>query len=238
MAISYLGWACSLGLLIVVVVGAKALWESKRAPIFVLREEAEIRVRRIAPIALALLVVNVSLLAWSRQGSATSPEIISTSTPTPTSIPATPVPFSTPTPTLTPTATPVPTRQTPTPTIASPPASPTEEFEGSFEVTTLAQGVSEEHLPLEPGDVFPEGTKQVYVFFSYTGIEMGTPWTQAWYQGEQELWSQTEEWRLGREGSAWVYMEVAYGFPPGQYEVRLYIDDRLQETAEFAVQPL
>jgi len=108
--------------------------------------------------------------------------------------------------------------------------------EASFEVLTLARGVSEEHLPLESGDVFPGGVKRVYAFFTYRGMEEGMEWTQAWYRGEEEVWSQTSPWRRGREGIAWVYMELGDGFPSGEYEVRLYIDRKLQQRAEFTVQ--
>jgi len=237
MGINYLWWACCLGLLTVMVVGAKALWDSKTAPFFLLREEAEMRVRRLAPVALVLLAVNVSLLAWRRQGSARLSEIIATSMPTSTLIPATLVRPSIAAPTLTATAVPGRTPRTPSPTFESPVSTPTEEWGGSFQTPILAQGVSEDNLPLEAGEVFPEGTKQVYLFFSYTGMEKGRPWTQTWYRGEQEVWSQTKPWRLGGEGSAWTYMELTEGFPPGEYEVRLYIDRRLQQRVEFTVEP-
>ena len=243
MGISHIWWACPLSLLIVIAVGAKALWDSKRAPFFVLREEAEARMRRVAPVALALLVVNASLLAWKKWGSVPLSEIIPTPMPTLTSIPGTPVsPGLSPktgSPTPVATSTPSPTftfSQVPTPTVKPPAPTPTERLEASFGVITLAQGVSEENLPLEPGDIFPEGTKQVYAFFSYTEMEMGTPWTQAWYRGEQKLWSQTKRWRLGREGNAWIYMEFIEGLPPGEYEVRLYIDRKLQQRVEFTAQ--
>ena len=236
MGISHVRWACFLSFLIVIVIGAKALWEWKRAPFFVLREEAEIRVHRLAPIVVVLLVVNASLLAWRKRGSVPLTEVIPTATPTLTSIPTTPVRSPIPAPTLASTAVPAATARAPTPTVMSPASTPTEGLGASFEVTTLARGLSEGNLPLEPGNVFPEGTKQVYVFFSYTEMEVGMLWTQAWYRGERKVWSQTKPWRLGRQGNAWVYIEFTEGFPPGEYEARLYIDHRFQESVEFTVQ--
>lgn len=110
--------------------------------------------------------------------------------------------------------------------------------EASFEALTLARGVSEEHLPLEPGNVFPKGTKRVYAFFTYREMERGMPWSQVWYREGEEVWSQASLWRRDREGIAWVYMELSDGFSSGEYEVRLYIDRRLQQRVEFTVRPV
>jgi len=250
MGIGWIWWACLLGFLIAILIGAKALWDWKRAPYFVLREEAEARARRVALIALALLAANVGLLIWGKPDPVPLVEIASTSMSTSTSIPATPVlpglsprtGSPTPAPTLTPsltfTSAPAPTYtgQVPTPTAKPPIPTPTAELEASFEVVTLARGASDENLPLEPSDVFPPGTKRVYAFLAYRGMERGMPWTQAWYRGGEEVWSQTKGWRREREGIAWIYMEFSFGFPSGEYEVRLYIEHKLQQRVKFTVQ--
>ena len=252
MGISLIWGVCLLGLLIAILIGAKALWDSRRAPYFFLREEASSRARRVGVIILVLLMANLGLLVWRRHGYPFPIEFVPISAPTtpvppswpprptpsasPSPVPATPAPTLTLSPTFTLTPPPTYTGQAPTPTARPPTLTPTVGLEASFRVITLARGVSEENLPLEPGNVFSKGIKRVYVFFSYRGMEKGRDWAHAWYLDGEEIWSQSRKWRRGGEGIAWVYMEFSAGFPPGEYEVRLYIDHKLQEKVKFTVQ--
>jgi len=253
MGIGWIRWVCLLGFLAAILIGAKALWDSKRAPYFILREEAATRAQWVALIALVLLVANVSLLIWRKPEPLPAVKIIPTSIPatlprsglSPRTGPstnlgmgfATLVPILTPAPACTSSpAGPTYTRQVPTLTPRPSTLTLTTGSDPSFEVITLAQDVSDENLPLAPGDAFPKGTNRVYAFFTYREMERAVPWTQARYREEEEVWRQTSLWRRGREGIAWTYMEFNTGFPSGGYEVRLYITHKLQQRAKFTVQ--
>jgi hypothetical protein len=64
---------------------------------------------------------------------------------------------------------------------------------------------------------------------------MGAPWTVAWYREGALEDSSTLLWD-GRPGQpGYIYNTRPDGFPAGRWEVRLYIEDRLQVRVEFEV---
>lgn len=232
---------CLAALLASVVAMVKAYVDSRRASYLFLREEAATKARRAAIVTFFLLAINVGM-ALRLPKEAPSPVAVATPTltPTPTLAPSptfTPRPTATPTPTLMPTSTftPSPTVKLPTSARTPIPGASTPEPGASFGKITLAKGVTEDNLPLEPCTLFPEGTRRVYAFFEYSGMTKGVAWTQAWYREGDELWSHTKKWRLREQGIAWVYFEPSRGFSVGEYEVRLYIGQELQQRATFTL---
>jgi len=231
--------ACLAALLIAILAMIRAYVASRRAPYFLLREEAAARTRWAALIVLFLLAVNVGM-ALRLPREAPLPIAIATATPLPTVAPTlTPSPTSTPRPTATltptPTSTFTPTPELPTAARTPIPGAPTPGPSASFGEITLAKGGTENNLPLEPCTLFPEGTKGVYAFFEYSGMTKGVAWTQAWYREGEELWSHTKKWRLGEQGLAWVRFKSSKGLSAGEYEVRLYIGEKFQQRATFTV---
>ena len=229
--------ACLAALLIAILATIKAYVASKRAVYFFSREAAAIKAGRFALVTLLLVAVNVGM-ALQLPREAPRPMATPTLTLTPTFTPSptfTPRPTVTPTFTLTPTSTPTPTPQLPTsartPIPGALPPGPSASFDGII----LAKGVTEDNLPVEPCTVFPKGTKRVYAFFKYSGMAKGVVWTQAWYKEGEEIWSHTKKWRLREKGLAWIFLESSKGLAAGEYEVRLYIGDKLQQKATFTV---
>jgi len=223
---------------------ARAYREARTSLYFLLREQAAMRLRRLVIITLPVLALDILLVViWLVPGAKpTLPP-----TPTPTLTP-TATAFYTPTPTSTPTASPTPSAtMTPTPTpwwetpVAGLPSSmltpvpdaATPGPDAAFISITFAQGVSENE-PVDLATVFPEGISHIYAFFTFEGMAPGVAWTYAWYQNGTEIWSQTGPWEHGPQGTIWVY----YGpCTAGEYEVRLYIGEDLQQVGRFQVVP-
>jgi hypothetical protein len=104
-----------------------------------------------------------------------------------------------------------------------------------FGEIVFSRDISADNQPLEAGTVFAAGSEPVYVFFEYRGLSNGVLWTQAWYREGEEMWRDTGPWQWGSRGRAWFFYTPPSGYTPGNYEVRLYIGDELQQTGMFIV---
>lgn len=224
--------------------------KSRRAKYYGVRREALQRALRwllimgiMQAVAILLLVVCPLL-----ESSAPTPTPDATTMPTNAPVETTRSPTATPRPTNEPTATPT-SRPTatpaPTPVPTVPPSDgPTPEIspvpagsEASVMFTALAMEKNESGLPVNPGFEFPPGDHAVYVFFTYEGMQNGVERTFAWYkEGEFfERCSQTALWEWGDRGRTSYYCQPSTGWEPGDYEVHVFVEDRLQFLVEFVI---
>jgi hypothetical protein len=203
---------------------------------------AEVAYKRVR----AVLVANDPNAVYGVALATASPPVLSfTTTPTPTlTRTATPTRTSTPTrqPTIRPSSTPAPTvTNTPMPT---PTFTPTQSFQQALALTPLAgermpgagakltlQGVAsslkEDGSP--DSQVLGAGVKQIYVLFSFDGMDNGVVWSRVLYRDGLPVQGQSYLWALGEKGSSTFTWGNDDGYPAGQYEVRLFLDG--QETA-------
>jgi hypothetical protein len=215
--------------------------QSRRASFFFMREVAARRTRYAFWGFLALLGVTLTLLFTPpREGRPADNSAAALPTATPATaaspspaaaLPSTPTPTpSLPRPELSPQARPSPS---PTPS----PVPTTGPVEGaSFSNAILARGITKNNGPLGPADTFPAGGEPVYLFFHYQGMGKRPRWTQVWLRGTTELFRETTPWEWGEDGTAWLFFTAEGGYTPGEYEVRLYIEDNLQLSARFRVE--
>lgn len=107
---------------------------------------------------------------------------------------------------------------------------------GHFHSLILARGLTADKQPLDEGTVFTLDDRPVYVFFAYQGMTDGTRWTQEWRRGEDVLGEEEGPWKWGNTGRAWVYFVPPFGWTVGSYEVRLYVEGRLEAAAQFTME--
>jgi len=86
--------------------------------------------------------------------------------------------------------------------------------------------------PVGPATDFPAGTRQVYALFDYKGMRNGLPWGHAWYLNGDEIATERTTWDLGQQGTAWLFINIQKS---GNYEVRLFVEDQLEQTGTFRV---
>jgi hypothetical protein len=117
--------------------------------------------------------------------------------------------------------------------------------EARINLTAFSADVANGH-PVDPGFEFPAGDSRIYFFLEYSGMGQGVMWTYAWYQNGEYLDGNTCLWGLrdedcpsifGRSGTNYLFYRLPGGWVPGSYEVRIWIEDRLQGTARFVVIP-
>jgi len=218
--------------------------KSRRAPYYILRQDALKKAWRWVLVTLVLQALALTLLIVAPRLATVYPA--PTATPPPTRTPAptrTPRPTRTPTatatrrPTATPTAILTPTPAVPLPDIALTPlpsAVPADE-DARIELTALATEKDESSLPVNPGSEFPPGDHWMYLFFTYEGMKNNVKRTFAWYKDGQflERCSDSGLWEWGDHGRTWYRCPGVW--EPGAYQVHVFIETRLQFVAEFVI---
>jgi hypothetical protein len=201
------------------------------APVTALPPTAEAPVTAPPPTAEAMVTTQIPTVeAAATETPTVTLTQMATPSRSPTSTPSLPkLPTSTPQATVTPTTTagtgsPTPTR-TATPTFGTP-------LSGArLGSITFARSMSNDK-PVGAATDFPAGTGQVYAFFEYEGMRNGLPWGHAWYLNGDEILAEKLTWELGSRGTAWLFIKTQKS---GNYEVRLFVEDQLEQTGTFRV---
>lgn len=232
----------SVALALVVVVRAYA--QLRRGEYYVIREAARRTVLRASLVTLILLLLTISFLIIPRQAPQADPQPTATPHPSPTLTPT----RATPTPTATVTLTPQPTATEPFIPTSTPQATLPITFttalslavpppaDARIEFWTLAQGVDENDQPVGVGTQFPQGIERIYLFFRYDGLLPDVPWTTVWYQDGAFLDGGTNLWESQQTVGEWyVFLTLGGGYPVGEYEVQVWLGERLQIRVFFSV---
>jgi hypothetical protein len=239
-----------VGILVAVLAAARYAREARTSQFYFIREQAKIKAGRVMILVGFLVVVTGALAILLNVSNAFTGVAQASPTPTPMptlspTTPATAVPSASPTPVLTPTPKPAATSSatiSPTPTTGTPSSAltpivgvKTPSPDAVFGEIILAQGVTEDNEPEDPGTVFPVRISGLYAFFDYENLSDGVLWTQVWYRGGTEIGSESSLWEWGSYGTAWIFLKPVGGYSRGEYEVRLYIGEELEQKASFTV---
>ena len=83
---------------------------------------------------------------------------------------------------------------------------------------------------------FPEGTTKVYSVFAYEGTITGSQWRwERSLNGKLQPEFTSVGINLAGQGNTWVVLWQDSGIPPGDWEFRLYVDDRIVQKASFSI---
>jgi len=236
-----------LGVALALVVTVRAYLAVQRAEYYIVREEARQTGLRATLAVFIFILLTVIFLLIPRR--AASPQSIALPTTpasqqqpahTPTPLPsvatathtATPPPTATEPfiPTSTPQATLPPAFLSPLPSSVPPPG------DARFEFWTLAEGVDENAQPIRPASQFPVGIERVYLFFRYDGLLPNVSWTTVWYLNGELLSGGSSLWESRRPTGEWhVFLALDGGYPVGEYEVQVWLGDRLEIRIRFSV---
>jgi hypothetical protein len=239
-----------------IVVAVVAFRQARSGAYYVIREAARSRGLRAILIAVSLIPVTAGLAAYAdyladhtialvsvtEMPTSTATRLRPTSTTTLTAEPptGTPLPRPTATPLPVPTATPSPTRIPPTdlpPTLLTPVPSAVPAAENaSFGPIQLGSGYLRENSQVTGiNNVFPLDVPVVHATFLVRNVNRNAVWTAAWYRegkyvaGDPLLWTDLPN-IVGH-----AFFGQPGGFKPGKWELRLYIEDRLQSKATFTI---
>ena len=244
--IRWLAYALLIASAVPAGLGIFQLNKARRAPYYVMRREALRRAVRWGLTMLVLQALAVVLLVVTPLVAA----IVSVPAPVPAATPTATPPFtSTPRPTRTPTVTPTrrPTATPPfiptsTPDVPVPesalsplPSAVPARGDARIAIITTAADRDDNEQPVGLGTEFPPGDHRVYLFVSYEGMTNGVAWTLAIYREGEFLDAATQLWEWGEQGSTYLYYKPPGGYEPGLYEMRVFIETRLQGIAQFVI---
>jgi len=105
-----------------------------------------------------------------------------------------------------------------------------------FRDIVLSETVTEDSQPLGSRAVFSTGTRALYAFFDFAAMKPEMEWAHVWYYETEEIGRETQPWRWGTTGRAYVYRGFPDGMRPGQYELMFYADGILQTVVPFSIQ--
>jgi len=246
-----------VGAVVVVVlllIAVNYLRQARSGAYYVQREEARGRGLRLIGVAALSALVLFGLAATSdylgvrpvqvAQATATLTPLptLTAIRPTETTTPAEPTGTPSPRPTATqlpvPTATPSPTRIPPTdlpPTLLTPipQAEPAAE-NASFGPVQLGLGYVNFQLT-GLTNIFPLDVPIVHGTFLVRNMSRNAVWTAAWYREGKYVAGDPLLWTALPNTIGHVFYGPPGGYKPGKWELRLYIEDRLQQKAVFTI---
>jgi hypothetical protein len=250
-------WLLLAGVLLFLVAmfnAARSGRQARSAAYYGIRQEALNKSRRWSVVAVILLIAVIGLAFYlGGQPSVTAVANVTTPTPVLVDVPSKMLPTETPTPAAItqtapgPTVPPSPTLSlVPPPTLAPATATPPRNVpailqtpvQGAASVapnakltfTTLASVADNKGNPVDPGLVFPGGTRRVRLYFQAANVNNGATWSVLCYKGDQLVDSVVDLWEWGPrtqsarafcslDGSAGKYTVVGYLGPAKQFEI-------------------
>jgi hypothetical protein len=105
-----------------------------------------------------------------------------------------------------------------TPAFNNTPRPPTPGFRLSLDA------VSDSTIP-STVTTFRAGTRRVYLFISFDGMDNGVAWSRVLYRDDTPIQANTLLWSLGANGSSYFFFGDDDGYATGAYEVRLFVGD-------------
>ena len=100
---------------------------------------------------------------------------------------------------------------------------------------TAADEIAIGDTPLEPRTTFPSGITRIYLFLSYDQMDDGVAWSRVLYRDGEPIQGQAYLWSQGEAGKSYFFFGDEAGYPPGNYEVRLYIGEDEVNRFEFVI---
>lgn len=217
--------------------------QSRRAPYYILREEAARSARRWAIVSVGVMALTLGAAVAASQPPAvpaTEPAITPTAAvptlgPVPTRTPtATHTPVPTPTATLTLTPTTTPALDVPAVLLTPIPGAVEPDPAAKFEFLTLASRIDQNLNPLDPGFQFPAGASRVYVVFRASGVNNGARWGIFCYRDGAIVDSFVALWDDGKNTQT-ARAFCAVDGTPGSYLLRAYLGTNLAFEVQYSL---
>ena len=175
-----------------------------------------------------------------------SPEPTSTPSPTDTAVPPTdtPVPATeTSIPTVEPTVTSTQEPDAPTSTATRANIRPEEAAVVVSSRTPAPDGVrlgpirfatelTDDMEPVDPGALFPDGTRKIYAVFPYKGMSQGLDFRAIWYKNGTEVAREEGDWVWGSRARSFIFFSSQ---GEGLYKLELWVNDTVVATKLFEI---
>lgn len=107
----------------------------------------------------------------------------------------------------------------------------------SIESIIISRDIGEDFIPIDPTDEFASGTSIIYISVKVKNMTPEDKLTVAWNYLETGEEQSTTDFSPDKRGSGYQCFSLkrAQGFPSGNYNALVYLNDELYETVEFLV---
>ena len=102
---------------------------------------------------------------------------------------------------------------------------------------TMSKDIGEDFAPVDPMDEFPADTSIIYISVEVNNMTPENKLSVTWNYLETGDEINTTDFTPEETGSGYIgfNIKVDHGFPTGNYNALVYVDDELYETVEFSV---
>ena len=124
---------------------------------------------------------------------------------------------------------PLPTRAAP------PPPSAGEPYIGPL---TFAKGATADNKPVDPAREYPHNTTNVYACYEFSGMDAYRTQKVTFYVDGKNFFTGSDKWDKGESGRFCIrigYQDGSSALWDGNWEVQLFIDNKLMQTGTFKV---
>ena len=107
----------------------------------------------------------------------------------------------------------------------------------SIESIILSKDIGPDSVPVDPATEFKSGTSIIYISVKVNNMTPEDKLTVEWNYLETGDEINTSDFTTEETGSGYIgfNIKVDQGFPTGNYNVLVYLNDELYETLEFSV---
>ena len=107
----------------------------------------------------------------------------------------------------------------------------------SIESIILSKDIGPDSVPVDPATEFKSGTSIIYISVKVNNMTPEDKLTVEWNYLETGDEINTSDFATEETGSGYIgfNIKVDQGFPTGNYNVLVYLNDELYETLEFSV---
>ena len=107
----------------------------------------------------------------------------------------------------------------------------------SIESVTISKDVGEDFAPIDPMNDFPAGTSLIYISVKVNNMTPEDKLSVTWNYLETGDEINTTDFSPDETGSGYIGFNITVdqGFPTGDYNALVYVNDEIYETIEFSV---
>ncbi len=107
----------------------------------------------------------------------------------------------------------------------------------NIEIIAAATSISADETAVDPTIEFPAGVQRIYLFIDFQRMDDGVSWSRVLFRDGVPIQGQSYLWSLGEEGSSYFFFGSDEGYPPGEYEARLFLSDTTISQFKFSIIP-
>ncbi|MEL6272906.1 MAG: hypothetical protein AAFU54_16490 [Chloroflexota bacterium] len=105
----------------------------------------------------------------------------------------------------------------------------------SIEIVSAADTIADGAPQQMATRIFDPGITRLYFYVEYDGMDNGSKWSRILYRDGAPVGGGAYVWSLGQNGESYFVFSNQDGFAAGNYEVRVFVNNRVVQTFQFEI---